>query len=77
MNQIILFGQQEIKRIHLLINLNTEVDNFGRVIINDDFSINGNNSIYVIGDASNYKNFEGKPLPGIAPVAIQQGKYVS
>ena len=61
----------------LIDKLKTEVDNFGRVIVNDDFSINENNSIYVIGDASNYKNIEGKPLPGIAPVAIQQGKYLA
>ena len=61
----------------LIDKLKTDVDNFGRVIVNDDFSINQNNSIYVIGDASNYKNFDGKPLPGIAPVAIQQGKYLA
>ena len=61
----------------LIDKLKTEVDNFGRVIVNDDFSIIENNSIYVIGDASNYKNFDGKPLPGIAPVAIQQGKFLA
>ena len=61
----------------LIDKLKTEVDNLGRVIVNDDFSIIENNSIYVIGDASNYKNFDGKPLPGIAPVAIQQGKYLA
>ena len=61
----------------LIEKLNTEVDNFGRVVVNEDFSIKENNSIYVIGDASNYKDFDGKPLPGIAPVAIQQGRYLA
>ena len=61
----------------LIDKLKTKTDNLGRVIVNDDFSINENNSIYVIGDASNYKNFDGEPLPGIAPVAIQQGKYLA
>ena len=61
----------------LIEKLNTEVDNFGRVVVNEDFSIKENNSIYVIGDASNYKNSDGKPLPGIAPVAIQQGRYLA
>ena len=61
----------------LIEKLNTEVDKFGRVIVNDDFSIKNSNSIYVIGDAANYKNKNGKPLPGIAPVAIQQGKYLA
>ena len=61
----------------LIDKLKTEVDNFGRVIVNDDFSIIDNKAIYVIGDASNYKNLDLIPLPGIAPVAIQQGKYLA
>lgn len=61
----------------LIEKLNTEVDKFGRVIVDDDFSIKNSNSIYVIGDAANYKNNNGDPLPGIAPVAIQQGKFLA
>ncbi len=61
----------------LIEKLDTEVDKFGRVIVNDDFSIKNNKSIYVIGDAANYKNNNGDPLPGIAPVAIQQGRYLA
>ena len=61
----------------LIEKLDTEVDKFGRVIVDDDFSIKNSNSIYVIGDAANYKNDNGDPLPGIAPVAIQQGKYLA
>ena len=61
----------------LIEKLDTEVDKFGRVIVDDDFSIKNSNSIYVIGDAANYKNNNGNTLPGIAPVAIQQGKYLA
>ena len=61
----------------LIEKLDTEVDKFGRVIVDSDFSIKNSNSIYVIGDAANYKNNNGDPLPGIAPVAIQQGKYMA
>ncbi len=61
----------------LIEKLDTEVDKFGRVIVEDDFTIKNSNSIYVIGDAANYKNDNGDPLPGIAPVAIQQGKYLA
>ena len=61
----------------LIEKLDTDVDKFGRVIVDDDFSIKNSNSIYVIGDAANYKNNNGDPLPGIAPVAIQQGKYMA
>ena len=56
--------------------LDTEMDNEGRAIINQDCSIKKDDSIYVIGDAANFKGVNGEPLPGIAPVAIQQGKYV-
>ena len=61
----------------LIEKLDTDVDKFGRVIVDDDFSIKNSNSIYVIGDAANYKNNNGNTLPGIAPVAIQQGKYLA
>tara|TARA_B100000674_G_scaffold421301_1_gene372874 strand:+ start:1053 stop:2312 length:1260 start_codon:yes stop_codon:yes gene_type:complete len=61
----------------LIAKLNTDVDNFGRVMVKDDFSINKNNSIFVIGDAAHYKGKNDRPLPGIAPVAIQQGKYLA
>ena len=61
----------------LIEKLDTEVDKFGRVIVDSNFSIKNSNSIYVIGDAANYKNNNGDPLPGIAPVAIQQGKYMA
>tara|TARA_B100001121_G_scaffold111086_1_gene97846 strand:- start:2888 stop:4147 length:1260 start_codon:yes stop_codon:yes gene_type:complete len=61
----------------LIAKLNTDVDNFGRVMVKDDFSINKNNSIFVIGDAAHYKGNNDRPLPGIAPVAIQQGKYLA
>ena len=61
----------------LIEKLDTEVDKFGRVIVDSNFSIKNSDSIYVIGDAANYKNNNGDPLPGIAPVAIQQGKYMA
>ena len=56
--------------------LDTEMDAEGRAIINQDCSIKNDDNIYVIGDAANFKGVNGEPLPGIAPVAIQQGKYV-
>ena len=56
--------------------LDTEMDVEGRAIINQDCSIKKDDNIYVIGDAANFKGVNGEPLPGIAPVAIQQGKYV-
>ncbi len=54
-----------------------KVDGVGRVYVNPDFSINDEANVYVIGDMSIYKHQSGKPLPGIAPVAMQQGKYIA
>jgi len=60
----------------LLKTLNTPLDRQGRAIVEADLSIPGHPEIFVIGDASCAMGKEGKPLPGIAPTAIQQGHYV-
>ena len=60
----------------LIEKLDTEVDLEGRAIVSKDCSIQDDQEIFVIGDAANFKNEEGISLPGIAPVAIQQGRYV-
>ncbi len=52
------------------------LDKAGRVIVNPDFNVPGTENIFVIGDLANYTHQTGKPLPGVAPVAMQSGKYV-
>jgi len=64
------------KASSLVTLLDTDMDSEGRALVNQDCSIKEDDSIYVIGDAANFKGVDGTPLPGIAPVAIQQGKYV-
>ncbi len=64
------------KASSLIEKLDTEVDLEGRAIVKKDCSIQDDQNIFVIGDASNFKNEEEISLPGIAPVAIQQGRYV-
>ncbi len=54
-----------------------EVDRGGRVSVSPDCSIPGFPECFVIGDMMSLKNAEGKPLPGVAPVAMQQGHYVA
>ncbi|MFM2063286.1 MAG: hypothetical protein RLZZ507_2956 [Cyanobacteriota bacterium] len=53
-----------------------ECDFSGRVIVEPDLSIKGYKNIFVIGDLANFSHQNGKPLPGVAPVAKQQGEYV-
>ena len=57
--------------------LNTKTDSEGRAIVDPDCSIKEDGNVFVIGDAANYKDKNNKNLPGIAPVAIQQGKYLA
>ena len=54
-----------------------ECDRDGRVIVEPDLSIKGYKNIFVVGDLGNFSHQNGKPLPGVAPVAKQQGEYVA
>lgn len=54
-----------------------ECDRAGRVVVEQDFSVKGYPNIFVIGDLANYSHQNGKPLPGVAPVAMQAGEYVA
>jgi NADH dehydrogenase len=53
------------------------VDRLGRVIVTPELTLPGHPEVFVIGDMSHCEDASGKPLPGVAPVAVQQGKYVA
>ncbi|MDY6805324.1 MAG: NAD(P)/FAD-dependent oxidoreductase [Cyanobacteriota bacterium] len=53
------------------------VDRAGRVVVEKDLSVPGHPNIFVIGDLANYPHQGEKPLPGVAPVAMQQGCYAA
>lgn len=61
----------------LLKTLGVPLDKSQRVIVGPDLSITGHPEVFVIGDAACNYGMDGVPLPGIAPVAIQHGKYVA
>jgi NADH dehydrogenase len=52
-----------------------QLDSGGRVLVEPDLSVRGHAEIFVIGDLAHCKH-RGEPLPGVAPVAMQQGSYV-
>lgn len=56
--------------------LGVPVDRAGRVLVEPDLSIPGHREVFVIGDLASMKDKHGRPLPGVAPVAMQQGKWV-
>jgi NADH dehydrogenase len=56
--------------------LHAEVDHDGRVKVQRDLTVPGYRNIFVIGDTAHAEQ-NGKQLPGLAPVALQEGKYVA
>ncbi len=57
--------------------LGVPVDRAGRVPVQPDLSIPGHQEVFVIGDLATLNDEHGKMLPGVAPVAIQQGDWVA
>lgn len=53
-----------------------DVDRVGRIMVRPDLSVPGLTDVFVIGDAAHVVQ-DGKPLPGVAPVAMQQGRFVA
>jgi len=56
--------------------LGAPVDRAGRVLVEADLSIPGHRDVFVIGDLASLQQ-DGRMLPGVAPVAMQQGRYVA
>jgi len=61
----------------LLASLGGQRDRAGRVFTNRDCSVPGLDSVFVIGDAAAHPTDDGTTLPGVAQVAMQQGRYVA
>lgn len=58
-------------------SLGCELDRQGRVIVEPDLSIPSHSNIFVAGDQAHFAHQTGRPLPGMAPVAIQQGRFIA
>src|SRR5262249_44968683 len=54
-----------------------ELDRMGRVVVEPDLTIRGRPEVFVIGDLACCRNVDGRPLPGLATVAMHQGQYVA
>jgi NADH:ubiquinone reductase (H+-translocating) len=57
--------------------LNVETDRSGRVVVSPDLAVPSHRDIFVLGDTACVTGPDGKPLPGIAPVAKAQGAYIA
>ncbi len=54
-----------------------KLDRVGRVMVQPDLSVPNHANIFVLGDLAHCPGPDGQPLPGVAPVAMQQGSYVA
>ncbi len=57
--------------------LGVPLDRAGRVVVERDLSVPGHPNIYVAGDLATFLHQTGKPLPGVAQVAIQQARHAA
>jgi NADH:quinone reductase (non-electrogenic) len=57
--------------------LGAPVDRVDRIIVNADLTIPGHPEVQVIGDLANFSHQTEEPLPGISPVAMQQGRHAA
>lgn len=58
-------------------SLGAPIDRAGRVIVNKDLTIPSHPEVQVIGDLANFSHQTGEPLPGVSPVAMQQGRHAA
>jgi NADH dehydrogenase len=58
-------------------SLGVPLDRAGRVLVEPDLSLPGHPEIFVVGDLAVFRHQTGQPLPGTAPVAMQQGRRVA
>ncbi|PYK30006.1 MAG: FAD-dependent oxidoreductase [Verrucomicrobia bacterium] len=58
-------------------SLGVPIDRAGRVIVNNDLTIPDHPEVQVIGDLANFSHQTGEPLPGVSPVAMQQGRHAA
>lgn len=61
----------------LQLRMGAELDRYGRVMVDQELALNSHPNIFAIGDMAHFAGPDGEPLPGVAPVAMQQGRFVA
>jgi NADH:quinone reductase (non-electrogenic) len=65
-----------VRATSLTARLGAPIDRVGRVLVNPDLTVPGHHNVFAIGDMT-YLEQDGKPLPGVSPVAMQMGRRVA
>jgi NADH dehydrogenase len=66
-----------VRAVGLSHALEVPLDRNGRVIVQPDLSLDGHPEVFVIGDQCHFDHQNGQPLPGLAQVAMQQGRFAA
>ena len=67
-----------VKPVTFLRGLDLELTRWGHIVVDSSCRVRGHEHVYAIGDCASFVDEKsGEPLPGVAPVAIQQGKHVA
>ncbi len=61
----------------LVAEIGVPVDRGGRAIVESDLALPGHPEVFAIGDMALFKDDDGRPLPGVSPVAMQQARFVA
>jgi NADH dehydrogenase len=77
MNAAVILWAAGVAASSLGKKLGVPVDRAGRVLVNPDLSLPGHPEVFVIGDLAALNDASGKLLPGVAPVAILEGRFVA
>jgi NADH dehydrogenase len=66
-----------VSAVDLTKKLGVDLDKGGRIKVNPDLSVPGHSEVFAIGDLANVPGEDGKPVPGVAPAAMQMGRHVA
>lgn len=66
-----------VEPVPLVETLNTDFDESGRARVEETLQLRDDDYVYAVGDIAHCKDEDGEPLPGLAPVALQQGKHAA
>ncbi|ATB45859.1 pyridine nucleotide-disulfide oxidoreductase [Corallococcus macrosporus DSM 14697] len=58
-------------------SLGAQLDRAGRVLVTPELTVPGHDDVFVVGDLASLNDADGKPVPGLAPAAMQEGKHAA
>ncbi len=76
-NTVIWAAGVQVSRLTRALGDIAELDRAGRVPVERELHVSGHPGIFVVGDAASLKTRDGQPVPGVAPAAMQEGKWAA